>query len=65
MNSVFNDCVFGFDKDVNELFWEIEPERYIVGVIGVERCTFQRCRFTGISFMGTKEVIDSFKNGIG
>jgi hypothetical protein len=61
----FDHCVFGFDKDMESILWEVAPDRFVVGVIGLERCTFRRCRFNGISFMGIKESIDNFRNGLG
>jgi hypothetical protein len=49
---IFDHCVFGFEGSIDSIFWEIEIGRFVVGVIGLERCAFRRCRFNGIGFMG-------------
>lgn len=60
----FEHCVFGFERGVDSMFWEIEKDRFVVGIIGLEHCTFRRCRFNGIGFMGTREFIDRLKAAI-
>jgi hypothetical protein len=39
----------GFDA----IYWEVPPERnYVVGAVGVTRCTFSNCRFEQIGIAG-------------
>lgn len=60
----FDSCVFDIEQNnMESILWEIHP-RFGVGVIGVERCIFRRCRFTGIGFMGIREVLDQLRVGI-
>ena len=60
----FEFCVFEFGgSSFEDLLWEITP-RFVVGVIGLERCTFRRCRFDNIGFIGTKESLDGFRRAV-
>jgi len=64
-NITFDHCMFGFEKDIEDILWDVVPPRFVIGVIGLEHCTFQRCRFNGISFMGPKEFTDSLRVALG
>jgi hypothetical protein len=61
----FDTCIFDLDRgnDIESILWEIEP-RFGVGVMGLERCTFRRCRFTAIGFTGVKGFLDRFRTAI-
>lgn len=53
----------GFDGDIDSLFVEIVAKRMIFGAIGLQNCTFRRCRFIAIGIIGTKEQIEQAKKG--
>lgn len=65
MGMTFEGCIFGYDQTIDTILWEVTPERFVVGVVGMERCMFRNCRFNGISFMGTRQFIDNFRRAIG
>ena len=60
-NVSFEHCGFGLQNNLDELLWEITLPRFVVGVIGLERCTFRRCSFNTIGLMGPREFLDEFK----
>lgn len=47
----------------DEVLYEI-GERYCVGVIGVVNCTFKKCKFFKIGFMGSKANMDGIRKAI-
>ena len=61
----FDHCMFNFENNIESILWEVALPRFVVGVIGLERCTFRRCCFNGISFMGPKEFIDNLRSTLG
>jgi hypothetical protein len=63
-----NNCAFvncGFEGDVKSLFWEIEPNQLLIGVVGLQACEFINCNFKGIAIVGTAEIIKRFKDNLG
>jgi hypothetical protein len=46
-----------FEGDPDSLFIEIQPERGVIGVIGLVNTTFNRCRFQNIGIIGIPEAI--------
>jgi hypothetical protein len=52
-----------FDGDMDSLFVEVELNRTLLGIIGLEDCTIRRCRFVAIGIIGVKQQIDQLKKG--
>lgn len=53
--TVADSCSFdihGLTPDA--LFWEIESDRWVLGAIGLKRCTFRNCSFERCGIVGTK-----------
>jgi hypothetical protein len=62
--TVYDACTFDIDQNsIETILWEIQP-RFGIGAIGLERCTFLRCRFTAIGFMGVKSTLDQFRAAV-
>jgi hypothetical protein len=54
-SSDFLHCAW--DGELDALFWEVPPTRtFIIGGVGVTRCTFSSCTFTMIGLAGTSEL---------
>jgi hypothetical protein len=57
-SSTYN-CTTEAPEGISSALFEVDPSRkWMVGPIGVLNCTFIRCTFTGIGFVGKKELID-------
>ncbi len=41
-------------------FWEISKGQHISGVIALKNCTFRRCTFVNVSFIGTRESLEQW-----
>jgi hypothetical protein len=48
-------------QSFEEVFWEVPTDHPIRGVINLRDCTFRRCVFVGVAFVGTKEQIAKWK----
>lgn len=59
--SRFVDCEFqGFGRDV---FIAVNPDTPVsAGIIRLAACTFRRCRFEGVSLIGTQEALEAMRN---
>jgi hypothetical protein len=62
MGTHLDNC--GFDApDAESVFVEVTANRWLSGVIGLQNCTFRRCKFIGIGLVGTREQIEQAKKG--
>lgn len=61
-NSTFNNC--SFNGDVESLLWEVDPGSLLIGVIGVQNCSFINCNFKGIGIAGTPEILEDFRRAL-
>jgi hypothetical protein len=49
---------------IDAVFWEVPPERnFVVGAVGVARCTFSNCRFEQIGIAGPPELRTALERG--
>ena len=48
---------------MNSLFVEVEENKPLLGIIGLENCTIRRCRFVAIGVIGVKQQIEQMKKG--
>jgi len=53
-----------FDAPPDALFYEVPPERTMVGVIGLRRVSIENCRMRQIGLMGTAESVAKLKQGL-
>jgi hypothetical protein len=50
----------GFDA----IYWEVPPERgFVVGAVGVARCTFSNCRFEQVGIAGPAALRGQLERG--
>lgn len=56
--------VFSDPGQIKWLFWVIAQDRKALGVIGLKRCLFLRCRFNGIGFCGTRKQVKEWQEQI-
>jgi hypothetical protein len=43
--------------DLDAVFWEVSPTRqFVVGAVGVAKCTFSNCRFEQVGVAGPPEL---------
>jgi hypothetical protein len=58
-HTVFDQCVL--DAPPDALLWEVPEDRqFIVGAIGLIRCTLRRCHLRGLGIAGPKAMINEF-----
>lgn len=62
--TVFEQCRFGYEGKIETILWTVRKDRFIVGVVGFERCLFRMCDFKMVGFCGTKEQIAHFKSQV-
>lgn len=67
INVALESCKFPIRDggSINEILWEITLPRVVVGVIGLENCSFRHCKFIGIGFMGSRDFLDLLKKDLG
>jgi hypothetical protein len=54
-----------FDGDLGAIIWEVPISRErVIGAIGVQNCTFNRCRFIRIGLAGPPEFISKLRAAI-
>lgn len=51
-----------FDGDPDSLFIEIEPNRGVIGVVGLVNTTFRGCRLQNIGIIGTRDAIEVMRS---
>jgi hypothetical protein len=50
--------------DFDAIYWEVPPERnYVVGAVGVTRCTFSNCRFEQVGLAGPPALRAQMERG--
>lgn len=52
-----------FDAPAPKVFWEI-PERDLVGLVRLQDCTFTRCRFHGVAFVGPAATVEGIQSSM-
>jgi hypothetical protein len=58
--------IFFAGVGLDSVFLRLEPGQAVVdGVIRLENCTFERCRFIGVGITGSGEVLDLLRKGFG
>jgi len=50
-----------FDAALDAVFYEIEGDRGMTGVIGLRRVSFRACRLRNVGVMATHEVIEKLR----
>jgi hypothetical protein len=59
--NTFANCTFEGSPD--SIFYEVPPERVLVGVVGIRNVTFDGCRLSGIGIIGTSDSLKAFREG--
>lgn len=60
--TLFHECFF--DSNVDTLLIQLASEQRVIGPIGVEHCTFRRCRFRRIGLLCVGDECDAFRRNI-
>ncbi len=59
------ECVFGIeDEDIGTILWKMPKNQKRIGAIGFRRTVFKNCFFQGIGVAGSRDALDSLKNGV-
>jgi len=53
-----------FSGDENSLFIEVQPDRSVIGVIGLIATTFKRCRFENVGIIGPPDAIEAIRSAL-
>lgn len=59
--NTFSSCTF--EGSPESIFYEVPPDRVLVGVVGIRNVTFTRCRLSAIGIIGTAESLKAFQGG--
>jgi hypothetical protein len=61
--NTFNGC--GFEGDADAVIWEVEPDRRVIGAVGLRRVEFYGCSFKRIGLAMTPELAAVFRHQLG
>lgn len=50
--------------DIDAWLW-VQPHHRVTGVVVIEDCTFENCRFENVVWMGPQSFVDALKASIG
>lgn len=53
-----------FDAEPEALFIEVDDDRTLTGVIGLEDVTFEDCAFKNVAIVGTRASIEKLRAGL-
>ena len=59
--AAITDCTF--DATPSSLFIEVPGGRTVLGVVGLRNTSFTRCEFRSIGLIGTREMIETMREG--
>jgi hypothetical protein len=52
-----------FEESAEMVFWEA-PDHGVIGLVGLESCTFRNCRFRGVAFLGVAEDVQEWRASV-
>lgn len=62
---VIDGCAFvGLAIESPAVFWQLDVGREYIGGIGIQRCRFEACSFSGVGFAGNAEFIQAFADNL-
>lgn len=59
--NTFEECYFIAVGDSESILWQVNEDRYVVGVLQLKDCRFTRCTFRDIGIIGNKNTLDAFR----
>lgn len=63
--NVLNEITFRQGRSIEDMVYELPTtERGLIGVVGMDSCTFKRCEFHHVGLMAQKHVIDAARSQI-
>ncbi|WP_420477951.1 hypothetical protein [Brevundimonas sp. FT23028] len=61
--TTFDSCAMGTTSDTRNLLYRPLGDK-LAGVIGMENCTFVRCRFAQVGFTGSEDLLEQLQSGV-